>query len=575
MEPPSATSSVDGSALLSNPTFCKGVGVATGCAFLVAAGISCICVFVAALPLLPVLLTGVILGGALASACIWSVCRLKKLNEESKKQPQQLPKPKGPTGEEEPPGPHSDGGQERLRNSTRPSEFKREEDPLDPVFSYEGVDDSSGDLTKTIDNRVKVPKIAVPVDINDSGVADKLAAAQSLHFHSQQGDRLLFVCSPAENGSKGGTYFSVPATEIESVWEKAGNVKCFRFLDELPEDFQIPGGQLPNLERITFFSDSIAKVEIANHLSGSFEKLEQIVFRKCNNLRSAKVSGSWTANNLQYVGFETCPIVDDIHVGNGSEKIECGQMHAYPKEGDFGMSNGRLDVQFWDCRKLSGEQKLFYAATKITDEGTAWVNVGGGCGDSPRIWTQHGGVISEGSFVSKSGNVSTVSFQRPDISTANVWLGCEDLNSHVKLDFDLGKCEFVDFPYNSEIEHIEIAKAMDGCIISFEAAPNGVQLEVNGFPKQSTDCPGSPFKMSFATRKQSKLPKVKLNNVDAGNVAWYEFSYCGGKYLVPVSPENIEKANGPRWSAYGGGDNWDQEVQIDLRSDFLSLGPAD
>jgi hypothetical protein len=73
-------------ALSNRPTFCRNVGLITGCALLVTAGIACVCIFVATLPLLPVLLAAIILSATLAAVCILSIYRLKKLDGKQKKQ---------------------------------------------------------------------------------------------------------------------------------------------------------------------------------------------------------------------------------------------------------------------------------------------------------------------------------------------------------------------------------------------------------------------------------------------------------------------------------------------------------
>jgi hypothetical protein len=610
-------------ALSNSPTFYRSVGLITGCALLAASGIAGGCIFVAALPLFPVLLVGVTLGATLATACIWSIYRLKKLNEEPKKQqtssePPEEEKPPIEIPEEEKswvripekentqhgisyiPGPETsfEGEQpvigtlepsaipnepklsgptadepEPLSKGPRPQPqpIKLEDDPLDEVLFTHRVSsaDSSVSSDHTLAQKVNTAKTTQPVNINSPDIADKLANAKSLHFHGMEDGKCLFVCSPETGGSKNGTYFY--ADNIGDVWAKLRSVTHFRFLCKPQDNFQISGDNVPNLESITFYSDKIAEIETAKHLIGLFENLERITFRKCNNMHSAKVNGSWKAGKLNLITFECCSAVDDIHVGSdlNSEEYTNNQTRTHPKGCSFGGSYLRVDL--CQCKKLFEKEKHF-SNIKINSHTISGETNSMGHNSPIVILCRNSGVFEpKMANVQKIGNTSTIHLQLPNTETLSIDLARENIEPHTIIDFNLKRCSNINLQGNGTVEHLEFIKPIDRCRVEFMANPNGTLLEINEFPKNSTTDTGNPFRMSFLGLAKSKLPKIKINGGELSDIKWYKLvDMYDDPLLIPVIRENLGKVDGKtNWIAIESESTWIGGETVELNSDFL------
>jgi hypothetical protein len=661
----------------------RSVGWVSGCALLTIAVIACICIFVAALPLFPVLLAATVLGAASAAVCIWSICRLKKLDGESKKQqtssePPEEGKPPvetpegenlqtlvsgihgpetnfegeqpvigtskskeilddtGPSSEppssgEESPQPPADpiGFQESadkpepptkpqglpgkpdgeepgnaqsdiLRSGTNSAGILVQSGPIPPHNSVQKFSEHSSDaleilgethaaggesqqlpanpietqdllqstmvnqnsdtLEQGINGNAAAVKMRTAMDVNDPKVDGQLRAAQVLYFLGMEDNKFLFECARSTHYSEPKIRFS--ADNIESVWGKSINVKSLYFPGKLPENFQISGDKLKNLKGIHFSSNKIRKFEASKHLAGTFNGLTGITFRNCSKLHSARISGNCIAKNFRDVQFNNCPILDDFCVGNESQ-------HIHPGNRLFGSKN-RVLVRLEGCQNLSVKQKHLNGI--VADDKEIRLNKEGEL--SHGIYSIASCALERESNLQRANGISTIDLQFPDVSALDVMLYYETLDPHVVVDFNLNSCERVVFPMKrtAMIEHLEFTKPTANCYVEFYANPGKTLLDVNGFPQNSTDGTGKPFKMFFGTTEPTELPAVRINNVTLTDIKWYQSKNQNRPHtLIPVIRENWEKADRQTgWTAVEmARSSWVYNQAVELNSDFL------
>jgi hypothetical protein len=465
-------------------------------------------------------------------------------------------------------GPVDDPGEVR---DLQPSPIELEDDPVDEVlFTYQV--DSGGtlaDCSRTLSRQVSIPKTAKPVDINSPAIADELSRAKSLHFHGMEDGKFLFVCSPEAGGAKNGTYFC--ANNIEDVWAKLKSVTHFRFLCKPQGDFQISGDNVPNLERITFFSDDIEEIEIAKHLTGSFDKLERITFRRCTNMRSAKVNGNWKAGKLKNITFENCSAVDDIHVGSdlSSKDYINKHVHTYPKECTFGDGN-KFSVSLFDCQKMFEKERTFSTITVINDTISGTTHYSGMSDVGITIMCLSAGTFETNGSIQKANNISTISLQMTDMTTDFVNISEASIEPHMVMNLNLKRCISIRLPTHKPIKHLELSKPIADCFVEFEAPWDGTLLDIKEIPQTLPGDTGQPLNMSFKSLEGSGLPEIKLNGNELNDITWYksERGYSG-TFLIPVIRGNLEKANGQKGWAPLKGVVWNRGETVELNSDFL------
>jgi hypothetical protein len=658
--PQAGDSTLPVDAALSNRLTCyRRIGWVTGCAFLAIAAIACVCIFVTALPLLPVFLVGVTIGATLATACIWSIYRLKKLNGEPKKQqtplkppeeekpPVAIPKKENTqTGVSEPldrktnpdmqrgvseiPSPETsfEGEQAVIGTSEQkkipdipkpPREFHATDEeppasgkenpqpPIDQVETQESADKpepqqslleatlyGQSDIAKfsyklhangekpprtggenpqpqiPARRSKKLEKMQNAKGVNDPKVTEQLRTAQVLYFYGTQDNKFFFKCAQTTGKSEPKICFS--ADNIEDMWEKSGSAICFRFLCNPPSNFKIPGDNLPNLKSISFSSKEIKEIEIEHHLTGSFKELERITFRNCNTMHTAKINGGWTAKKLEHVTFENCPAVDEIYVGTnlGSQGHSCCQVYTYPEGRTFGGKS--LHVRLCGCRKLFKKQKVFSTIEVNSRTISGEINGIGKSSDVTCIMCSNTGTFGpKEANIQKAANTSTILLHLPDIETRRVNLERETIESHTLINFNLKKCKTIILPKKKTIKRLEFTRLIADCQVEFGAHENGTALEINDFPQNSTGDNGEPFKMSFQTWKNSKLPTIKLNNVILKNIKWYKLNESfGAAILFPVTPRNQKDADKcSDWTAIESESAWNGGETVVINSAFL------
>jgi hypothetical protein len=672
-------------ALSNSPTFCRNVGLITGCALLVTAGATCVCIFVAALPLLPVLLVGVTIAIALASVCIWSIYRLKKLNGEQKKQelssephkgkkpPIEIPgeeKPRVRIPEDgnpqtgvrdttglainhrteqsqfevnEPLGPETSFGGEQPRIETSKSKEilddsgppieppasgeESPQPPIDPIETQENAGkleppikpqglpekpdgeepgnpqsdvgtDSMQTLvqSRSIPPNNSAPKFSSPstyapetetiMDLNDPGITNWFREAVTLIFYGMKDNKFLFECCLLSNKPEPGFYkpepgFYFSADNIEGVWGKFIDVKSLEFSGELPKNFQIPGNHLSKLGGITFQSKEIKSFEAFKHLTGTFDNLSSITFNGCSKLHSARISGNCIAPKFHLIKFNNCPNLDEVYIGNNAIPIEdrttaseidyygnpmVQRVHIHPGI-NFFYSRLRVTVQLDNCRNLLARQTYFNSIIAINNS-IYGSRCEYGTGNSAIECCKINGMLEQKSHLLKINGKSTISLSLPAVTASSIKLMYETLDLHVVMNFDLAEYKSVTFLGNAPIKHLEMPKPMDDCYVEFEADPNGTLLDINQFPQNSTVDTGEPFKMSFQTRKNSKLPTIKLNNVILKNSKWYKLKESSrGTILFPVTPRNQANADKCQdWIAIGSESAWNGGETVVINS---------
>jgi hypothetical protein len=423
-----------------------------------------------------------------------------------------------------------------------------------------------------------VPETADAMDINNPKIAEQLSTAEVLRFCGMKDSKFLFECTQFEYQPVPKTCFS--ADNIEDVWRESKNVISLCFFGEFPEDFQIPGDRLKKLKNVIFLATEIENFEAAKHLTGTFEGLLRIEFRECINLQSARISGEFVAPNFCHVLFTDCPILDDVHIGDhqiDEQIIKNVHLHKF-EECLFGKT-GEFCVEIYDCQKFSERQTNFDC---IVMHGN-WVR---GCSKT-RLGnkTTHSLVrrtFGQESSLSNANNTSTLNLQLPGITSSyvvfgNAIFGREILNSHVIVNFTLAESRRVLFQIDKpKIKHLEFIRPMDNCRVKFHADPDGTLLEINGFPQNSTGDTGKPFKMSFSSLEDSKLPGIKLNGTILENIKWYQYQ-LNDEYvwdITPVISENLKKIQGkPGWVPI----QWENMnlKNVELNSEFLFAQEAD
>jgi hypothetical protein len=112
---------------------------------------------------------------------------------------------------------------------------------------------------------------------------------------------------------------------------------------------------------------------------------------------------------------------------------------------------------------------------------------------------------------------------------------------------------------------------MDGCRVVFEAQPSQIILEIDGCPQNSAEGTGKPFKMEFRKSRTSVLPAIILNGATLENITWYNEKRRYQDFLIPVIPENCEKANSQQgWAVFKTERAmWSQFAYVELNSAFL------
>jgi hypothetical protein len=464
------------------------------------------------------------------------------------------------------PDPHENIPEPPKEIQDPPPPIEPEADPVDTIFAYQV--DSASAFSGTLTGKVSIPKKAQPVDINSLSIAAELSRAKSLHFHGMDDGKFLFVCSPETGGSQDGTYFY--ADNIEDVWAKLESVTHFRFLCNPGDDFKISGDNIPNLERITFFSDDIEEIEIAKHLTGSFENLERITFRKCNSMHTAKVNGNWKAGKLENITFENCPVAEDIHVGSdlNSYQYTNNQVHTHPKGCTFG-DRASLYVQLFECQKLFEKAKSFSSIKIDNSTISGTTSCHGKRDDGPCILCSNVGTFESGKIsIQKANNTSTIGLQMPDVGTDCVDLREAKIESHAVIDFDLARCTKVQLPEDAKIAHLEFTKPIANCRVEFDAHGDGTLLEIKNV--------AASFGITFVTNEPSKLPRIKLNDTNLENINWYRSNTKDGYlFLHPVILENLKKANNQvGWAPLEEEAVWERYARVELNSDFLFAAAA-
>jgi hypothetical protein len=359
-------------------------------------------------------------------------------------------------------------------------------------------------------------------DVKDQEVPEQLRTASVLYFYGKQDGKFLFGCAQSHGKSAKKTRFS--ASNIAAVLRKSLKIHYLHFHNTSPENFKVSGRQLPCLQEIIFESCAIEKFEFKKHFIGLFKNLKKFVFKKCVNLQYAKLAGGYILL---------------VNLNGFQELFKNRTEFNYIKMDDSGV-----------------------LVSKYATE--CFFNVGATC---------HG--TDTPFFLSKANSISTISLAVPNVKTNYINLEhCETIDPHVVLNLDL-PYKLIKFPTNLKITHLNFKKPMDGCSVMFEAHPSQIILEIDGFPQNSAEGTGDPFKMSFLTRKNSKLPIIKLNDTNLENIKWYEAkNRPGHTLLIPVIPNNQMKAIEQGLTAIESESAWNGGQTVELNSDFLFAAAA-
>jgi hypothetical protein len=576
----------------SSPTFYRNIGLITGCALLATSGIAGGCIFVAALPLFPVLLVGVTIAIALAAVCIWSICRLKKLNGEPKKQehsseppeeekpPVKIPGDENPQGgASETPGPETnlEGGNSQIEDNGIPnSEVQFTDISNEPHPDGEEPSVTGGNkppLNIQTKENMKLAKMQNAKDVNDPEVIEQLSTAHVLYFYGKQDDKFLFECAQsASNPDESKICFFT--SDIDDVWEKSGRAHCLYFSSAPHENLKISGDKLKNLGNIFFSFDGIKNFEVAEHITGTFVRLKGITFYECSHLQSASISGDCIAQNFHSIKFDNCPNLNEVHIENevpaqigestASRPNSCWdpivqRVHIHPGSRLFG-STGKITVQLDNCQNLLAKQTYFDTIRVNNDV----VCGNSKCAISTTTCFEMNSTLKRKPNLRSANGISTIDLQLPSVAAKEVKLEHGTLDPHVVINFDLKKYESIELPSNIRIAHLEFAKPMDDCSVKFAAHQNGVLLEINGLQQ----LPKKPFKMFFWSLKKGKLPNINLNGAVLKGIFWYQHNVDGANFLTPVIPENCGKAEQAGLKA-AATNVWPDSETIELNSAFL------
>jgi hypothetical protein len=152
---------------------------------------------------------------------------------------------------------------------------------------------------------------------------------------------------------------------------------------------------------------------------------------------------------------------------------------------------------------------------------------------------------------SPKGDVSNLTFNYP-----------LSQKKHVIIDFESVKAEHVVIAKSMFVEHLEITKVKEKRLMEFATDPNKTLLEIKEIPRNVV--------MLFVARNNSRLPMLKINNVDLADVKWYKTKgILGGTLLIPVISNVIKR----EWTAIESDSAWNSGEYVYLNSNYL-LAPA-
>jgi hypothetical protein len=579
MENLGPTSGAENSSIVDSPKNYRITQVVSGCGFLAAVGTTCILIFVAAFPILPVALVGGVAGVIGAFIFIWSTIQLKKLAEEreNKSPPPELDgqgfnfTPPGPDMSGFTfPGPFGDGpGLPKSPEDIAGSEVPPGSDVAKPTPPGPSVD-GPGPPRNPKDIVVNEVPQEEPVQetlkigtINDSGMDQVLGRAKFFCYLGKQGGKFLFACADdvpanaetltADDRSFKGTYFTGD-WDPNSVLEKLGNVECLSVAGQFLEGpKRTRRNKMEKLQRVIFRLNGIKNFETAECLQGDLPELKEIKFHSCNELKSIRVNNgnAWWAENLSDIYFSDCPILDEIHVGNSPERGQNEQIlqlvHFNRKNYGF-KKGGTVTVHTINCNV---SQKDVIQRKSVLMNKDSISCQGGVNGFSEGKGTlgakcEHGIDLRNGPYFKVDNDTLIITCPKLAEPIPSLEISTNLFSEkHVRLENFASSGSNLIKLSTIGIKHIEIEKVIPNCTVDLAADTSGaVTLQIDDFPEHPVDEPDRPVKMSFKVRNFSAvkiLPRIVLRNVEMKDITWHT-SEGDPKTLVPVNESCKEKA---------------------------------